>query len=1085
MRIASPWRAVRLLTAFTLVSVAASIPASATIQDYNFEVSSDSRITLTSPTTAIGSCDDCSAGGLSIGFTFRYNEADYTAFSVSTNGLLGLGSTSVPTTYSNSMPYGTTQPFLPVFWDDLITTGNYLRYQTMGSAGSRVLVIDWETYAYGNSSATLIFQARLYEGSNRIEFWYGTQANGNQFSSSIGLSSSSSDYGTVKVSTGTFNYQQANNSEPAPSSGTMYAFYTACIVKVTGNVPQGGTAGMFPGDTLLTNVVLERGASTTRQPFTTVFNACIGGPMSYFVSGPAAADYTFTPSSTGTSPSTPTVTFNPQGTGDRFATLTFFGGNKYSQVYYLKARANPRLQFIPDLAQGGASPMVDGANLLTNVSIPRMTTAVRIPFSIRHIGTTGPVSITYALANNSNGQYSISASSASLTPGQTTSLTITFTPYAVGTISDTLIVNADGDLLRFPLAAFSEGTGGFFSVNGAALDTNSLLFVNEYGCVGEQFVTLPMLVTNIGSLPFRIDGVDSYVTDTTYRQGTPRYPLLRDGFGDLIPAGDYIVTTSPPTSGGSNATYPIFIPVGQSQTLYLTFTPTRPGKRFARVYIRTNDEIRMAPDTVGVPTQGLVVFDAFGRGNGSMLSDNPGGGLPKTFVFEKTALGMSVDQWVILENPGNCALRIIERDLSINSGDVEEFSIVGVSSSWPRDNGGDLILAPGGRDSIQVRFMPRHTGSRRATLRLSTNDSTVITRGLTERGVFYMDLYGEGKDGLYASGVGFGMTELNTTSPAQVVKVRNAADVPFIVQTATIVGTDAADFAEDGGSPWPGRPFAVMPGQTMDLSVVFTPSGGVSGPRVATLELVSDRDDTLRAALTGDAGQKSVTGPAGISFGTLTVGGETRQTVTITNVGTMASRMSGIVISGANAGEYSASPLTRDVLGVGESEQVEVTWRPVGVGASSATLTIGAEGGDVVIGLSGNGVKTRYVGDEDPTGTIGAGGGGSLVSPGGQDPLGVSGVEGVTRAMGVSLWQSVPNPARDRAEIRYAMERGGEVRIELFDGSGRQVGTLEQGVRGAGEHRVMVDLSLLAAGAYRYTLRVGGVILNRSLTVVR
>lgn len=468
-----------------------------------------------------------------------------------------------------------------------------------------------------------------------------------------------------------------------------------------------------------------------------------------------------------------------------------------------------------------------------------------------------------------------------------------------------------------------------------------------------------------------------------------------------------------------------------------------------------------------------------------MLSDNAGGGLPKTFVFEKTALGMSVDQWLILENPGNCALRIIESELSINSGDVEEFSIVGVSSSWPRDNGGDLILAPGVRDSIQVRFMPRHTGSRRATLRLSTNDSTVITRGLTERGVFYMDLYGEGKDGLYASGVAFGMTELNTTSSGQMVKVRNAADVPFIVQTATIVGTDAGDFAEDGGSPWPGRPFAVMPGQTMDLSVVFTPSGAVSGPRVATLELVSDRDDTLRAALTGEAGQKSVTGPAGISFGALTVGGETRQTVTITNVGTMASRMSGIVISGANAGEYSASPLTRDVLGVGESEQVEVTWRPVGVGASSATLTIGAEGGDVVIGLSGNGVKTRYVGDEDPTGTIGAGGGGSLVSPGAQDPLSVSGVESVTRVMGVALWQSVPNPARDRAEIRYAMERGGEVTIELFDGSGRQVGMLEQGVRDAGEHRVMVDLSQLAAGAYRYTLRVGGVILNRSLTVVR
>jgi len=1087
MRTASPWRVVRLLSALALFAILASAQAMATLEDYNFQVSTDSRITMTNPSTVISAnCDDCTSSGLSIGFTFRFNEVDYTTFSVSSNGAMGLGSTAIPYYYSNTLPsgWGTTQPILMPLWDDNITTGNGVRYETMGTAGTRVLVVDWETIDYATRAASAIYQVRLYEGSNRIEFFYGTSSNGSSWSCDIGLYSSTSDYGTVKVSSGVYSWKTANDTEPAPASGTLYAFYTACIVNVNGNVSQGGTAGMYPGDTLLTNVVVERGNQTTRQPFTTVFNACIGGPMTYFVSGPAAADYTFTPSSTSTSPSTPTVTFRPLGTGDRYATLTLFGGNQYSQVYQLRARATPRLQFVPDLSQGGATPMVDGARLLANVSIPRTATAVRIPFSIQHIGTTGPVSITYTLVNSSNGQYSISTPSASLMPGQSTSQTITFAPHGVGTIWDTLIVNADGDVLRFPLAAFSEGTGAYFSVNGTALDTSSLLFVNQYGCVGDQFFTLPMLVTNVGSLPFRIEGVDGYVTDTTYRQGTPRYPLLRDDRGNLIPAGDYIVTTTPPTSGGSNATYPIVIPVGESVTLYLTFTPTRPGKRFARVYIRTNDEIRMAPDTAGVASQGLVVFDAFGRGSGAMLSDNPNGGLPKSFVFEKTPLGVSRDQWLMIENPGTCELRINEEKLSINTGDIDEFSIVGVSQTWPRDNSGGLSLAPGGRDSVQVRFSPGHIGSRRATLRLETNDSTVLIPGLTERGVYYMDLYGEGKDGLYVHGIEFGMTELNSTSSGRGVTLRNAADVPFIITSASIVGVDALEFSEDASKPWPARPFAIVPGQIMELSVSFAPTGTVSGPRSAELELVTDRDDTVRASLTGDAGLKSVTGPTSINFGTLGVGGETRQTISIANAGTMPARITDPVVSGANAAEYTVNPLTRHMLLVGESEMIEVTWRPNGPGASSAALTIGAEGGDVVVALNGTAAKPRYVG-EDPSGTIGSNEGGGLVSPGIQDPAKSSSVDAVTRQSGVALWQSLPNPARDRAEIRYASEHAGMARIDLYDEKGALVGTLVNQAIGVGEHRLVVDLANLSSGTYRYALTIDGITLTRSLTVTR
>ncbi len=1082
MRIGTLSRVARVVLGVILLGTCVTTSALATIDEFDFFATTGDALTLENRKTAQGVCDDCATGGLSIGFTFKFDGTNYTTFGVSTNGLVALGGTPT-TSYSNSMPV--TGVYLAPLWDDLYPLSS-IDYSTQGSPGQRVLVIDWNVRAYASTSWTIKFQTRLYEGSNKIEFWYGAQANGSSFSSSIGLSKASNNYGTVDVSDQAFEFTTANNNEPAPTSSTLYVFDN-CRTTITGNVAQGGSQFMDQGDTLLQNVVIERGNNTSRMPFTLVSNAgCIGGPATYYVTGPAAADYTFTPSQETVFPSTPTVTFNPQGTGVRRATLTIFGGSLFSYSYNLAARATPRLQLVPDLAQGGAAPMDNGAPLLENVSVPRLGTATRIPFSIRHIGTTGPAFVSYSLANKSGGQYVIdSPLNTSLNPGETTSLQISFYPQGIGVIDDTLIVNADGDDLRFPLRAFSEGTGGHFSINGTTLDTNSLLFVNEYGCVGEQFITLPMLVTNIGSLPFRIEGVDGYVTDTTYRQGTPRYPLRRDQFGNLIPAGDYIVTTTPPTSGGSFATYPIVIPVGQAQTLYLTFTPTRPGKRFARVYIRTNDEIRSAPDTIGALAQGLVVFDAFGRGSGSQLSDNPDGGLPQSLIFDKTSLGTSQDKWLMIENAGNCPLRIDEGALRINSGDVEEFAVLAVSSTWPRDVGNELLLPAGVRDSIQVRFTPRHVGSRRATLYMATNDSTVITRGLTERGVYYMDLYGEGKDGLYAGDANFPATEVTTASQPQTVTLRNAADAPFIIQSATIVGVDAGDFAEDGANPWPGRPFAVIPGQIMELSIVFTPSGSTAGPRMAQLELVTDRDDTLRALLTGEAGTKTPTGPASLNFGSLGIGGETRQTFAITNNGTMPARLTPPVITGVNATEFEVSPLSRLVLGAAETEMVEVTWRPAVVGASNATLTIGAEGGDIVVTLSGNGVRARYVGD-DPTGSIGSNDGGGVVPPGAQGPTtGSSSVDRETRADGVSLWQSVPNPARDRTEILYTLERAGNVELSIYDGTGRRVAAVERGVRAAGEHRVAVDLGTLPAGAYHYTLRVSGVTLTRSLTIVR
>src|SRR5690606_31150598 len=127
----------------------------------------------------------------------------YTRFSVSTNGLIGLGSTDITACWTNeltdegtgcggSYPYtlGGGTPQIAPFWDDLRVAGGgkgepvsgSVSYFINGTAPNRVLVIDFTNmeivymnYIYGS------WQVRMYEGSNKIEFWYGDMSLGSYY----------------------------------------------------------------------------------------------------------------------------------------------------------------------------------------------------------------------------------------------------------------------------------------------------------------------------------------------------------------------------------------------------------------------------------------------------------------------------------------------------------------------------------------------------------------------------------------------------------------------------------------------------------------------------------------------------------------------------------------------------------------------------------------------------------------------------------------------------------------------------------------------------------------------------------------
>ncbi len=85
----------------------------------------------------------------------------------------------------------------------------------------------------------------------------------------------------------------------------------------------------------------------------------------------------------------------------------------------------------------------------------------------------------------------------------------------------------------------------------------------------------------------------------------------------------------------------------------------------------------------------------------------------------------------------------------------------------------------------------------------------------------------------------------------------------------------------------------------------------------------------------------------------------------------------------------------------------------------------------------------------------------------------------------VTLEQSFPNPMRTTTAIRYAVPDAVHVRLVVYDGRGRRIGTLVDAPHAPGLHAVTFDGSGLASGNYMYRLDAGGATLARPFTVIR
>ncbi len=177
---------------------------------------------------------------------------------------------------------------------------------------------------------------------------------------------------------------------------------------------------------------------------------------------------------------------------------------------------------------------------------------------------------------------------------------------------------------------------------------------------------------------------------------------------------------------------------------------------------------------------------------------------------------------------------------------------------------------------------------------------------------------------LSRTSIPFGNQNVGVASGVQTVIVTNTGNAALTVASATLSGTNAANFAVTNGCV-AAVPPAPGPGNTCTVSVRFTPS--TNGAKTATLTIASD-DPTrpsVTVALTGTGVSPVISmTPTGTLAAPLTLstgaGGSTSTTINVTNTGTAP-----LSLVGAPALQFVNQTVSNPALAVGAPNPLKFT----------------------------------------------------------------------------------------------------------------------------------------------------------------
>ncbi|MGA7030496.1 MAG: choice-of-anchor D domain-containing protein, partial [Candidatus Acidiferrales bacterium] len=390
----------------------------------------------------------------------------------------------------------------------------------------------------------------------------------------------------------------------------------------------------------------------------------------------------------------------------------------------------------------------------------------------------------------------------------------------------------------------------------------------------------------------------------------------------LTNSGNATLTVTQASASGTGfsvtgVSLPISVNAGSSSSFTAVFAPTTAGAATGSISIVSN-----AP---GSP----AAIALSGTGIQGQL-----GATPASVNFGSVNVGSNGSQTITLKNSGTASLTISQATAS-GTG----FSVSGITTP--------LALAAGQSTTFTAKFSPSSAGSVSGNVALVNNGpNSPINVALSGSGTATAPQLT-----ISPASVTYGNVAVGGSAP-QTITLTNPGNATLTVTQATVSGTG---FSMSGAT----MPMNINAGGSSSFTATFAPTS--AGAATGSISVVSNAAGSPAAIALSGTGTQGHLGasPASVNFGSIAVGSNGSQTITLTNSGTASITISQATASGTG---FSISGITTpQTLGAGLTTTLSAKFAPTSAGSASGSVSIvsNAPGSPLTIALSGTATQPQ------------------------------------------------------------------------------------------------------------------------------
>jgi Abnormal spindle-like microcephaly-assoc'd, ASPM-SPD-2-Hydin/Protein of unknown function (DUF1573) len=303
---------------------------------------------------------------------------------------------------------------------------------------------------------------------------------------------------------------------------------------------------------------------------------------------------------------------------------------------------------------------------------------------------------------------------------------------------------------------------------------------------------------------------------------------------------------------------------------------------------------------------------------------------PTSFSFGNVVDGQTKSQPITVTNTGSAALTIADVTVTGNA-----FSVSGLATPVAIDAGHTVTFS--------ALFAPTIAGPQTGTISISSNaPNSPNVLSLTGSGTAASVTLSSNPSSVSFSGVNVG------SSASKSVTITNSGNTTL---TISQISVSAKDFAVSGMT----TPVTLAAGANAALSVTFGPTASENITGNITVASSQGASAVIPVSGTGLQAGLSIS-PGSASFGSVTLGSPTTQSIQLSNSGT--GTLTVTQVSAAGTG-FSIATLALPLnINAGQAANVTVQFAPTAPGASSGSITIvsNAPNSPAVVSLTGTGV---------------------------------------------------------------------------------------------------------------------------------